>query len=212
MHGPHDHLRISDADRHAVAERLREAAGEGRIDLEELDERLEQTYAAKTYGDLVPLTADLPLGGANLPVPRPGALPVPQGTGLEPTYDSSFSVMGEVVRKGVWVVPERHTVFTLMAGGTIDLRQAIFSGPEIVIIANAVMAGIDVYVNAQTRIVCEGVGIMGTFGEGRHRVEPDLHAGSPTVRVKGMALMGAVDVTRRPMPGEKKKKGLLRGR
>jgi len=211
MAGPHDHLRISDADRHDVAERLREAAGEGRIDLEELEERLEQAYAARTYGDLHPLTADLPLGGVNLPVPRPGAVPAAGATGFEPSYDSSVSVMGEVVRKGVWVVPERHTVFTMMAGGTIDLRQAIFSAPEIVVVANAVMAGIDIYVNAQTRIVCEGVGIMGTFGEGRHRVEAELHAGSPTVRVKGMALMGAVDVTRRPMPGEKKKR-LLRGR
>ena len=53
-------LRISDADRHRVAEVLREAAGEGRLDLDELDERLEATYAAKTYGDLVPITVDLP--------------------------------------------------------------------------------------------------------------------------------------------------------
>ena len=53
-------LRISDEDRHQVAEILREAAGEGRIDLDELDERLEATYAARTYADLVPITLDLP--------------------------------------------------------------------------------------------------------------------------------------------------------
>ena len=53
-------LRISDADRNRVAELLRDAAGEGRLDLDELDERLEATYAAKTYADLVPITVDLP--------------------------------------------------------------------------------------------------------------------------------------------------------
>ena len=53
------YLRVSDKERHEVAEVLREAAGEGRITLEELDERLEATYAARTYADLVPLTADL---------------------------------------------------------------------------------------------------------------------------------------------------------
>ena len=53
-------LRISDEDRHQVAELLRQAAGEGRIDLDELDERLEATYPAKTYGELVPITVDLP--------------------------------------------------------------------------------------------------------------------------------------------------------
>ena len=53
-------LRISDADRHQVAEILREAAGEGRLDIDELDQRLEATYAARTYADLVPITLDLP--------------------------------------------------------------------------------------------------------------------------------------------------------
>src|SRR6188508_243851 len=59
--GDPSRLRISDADRHRVGEVLREAAGEGRLDIEELEERLEAAYAAKTYGDLVPLTADLPV-------------------------------------------------------------------------------------------------------------------------------------------------------
>ena len=53
-------MRISDADRNKVAEVLREAAGDGRIDFDELDERLEATYAAKTYAELVPITHDLP--------------------------------------------------------------------------------------------------------------------------------------------------------
>ena len=38
-------LRISDTERHQVAEILREAAGEGRLDLEELDQRLEATLS-----------------------------------------------------------------------------------------------------------------------------------------------------------------------
>jgi hypothetical protein len=40
-------MRIFDADRDDVAAILREAAGEGRLDLEELDERLSAVYAAK---------------------------------------------------------------------------------------------------------------------------------------------------------------------
>ncbi|GAB3656009.1 hypothetical protein GCM10027596_09700 [Nocardioides korecus] len=72
-------LRISDADRHRVAEHLREAAGEGRLDLEELDERLEATYAARTYADLVPLTEDLPGHRDLTPVDRPRPSPLPPG-------------------------------------------------------------------------------------------------------------------------------------
>jgi hypothetical protein len=57
----HDlHLRASDAERDATGERLRAAAAEGRLDLEELEQRLEWTYAAKTRGQLLALTGDLP--------------------------------------------------------------------------------------------------------------------------------------------------------
>ncbi|MFC7644310.1 DUF1707 domain-containing protein [Streptosporangium lutulentum] len=47
-------LRVSHADREAVVERLSEAAAEGRIDLTELDTRLEQALNARTYADLAP--------------------------------------------------------------------------------------------------------------------------------------------------------------
>jgi uncharacterized protein DUF1707 len=54
------HMRISDADRAATAERLRIAVDEGRLDLTEYDARLRSAYAATTYGELEPITADLP--------------------------------------------------------------------------------------------------------------------------------------------------------
>jgi hypothetical protein len=53
-------LRASDADRDAVAERLRAAAVEGRLEPDELEERLHRALRARTYGDLDPLLVDLP--------------------------------------------------------------------------------------------------------------------------------------------------------
>jgi fatty acid desaturase len=53
-------LRIADADRERVAERLRRAAGEGRLAPEELEERLEAAFAARTEAELAPLVGDLP--------------------------------------------------------------------------------------------------------------------------------------------------------
>jgi hypothetical protein len=58
-------MRISDADRAATAEHLRIALDEGRLDITEYDERVRGANAATTYGDLEPITADLP------PVPVP---------------------------------------------------------------------------------------------------------------------------------------------
>jgi uncharacterized protein DUF1707/2TM domain-containing protein len=53
-------LLASDADRERTAERLRSAAGEGRLTPAELEERLETAFSARTEAELEPLTADLP--------------------------------------------------------------------------------------------------------------------------------------------------------
>ncbi|HZS20169.1 MAG TPA: DUF1707 domain-containing protein [Pseudonocardiaceae bacterium] len=55
-----DRMRAADSDRERVAERLRSAHDEGRLTLAEYDERVQQAWAARTYGELAALTADLP--------------------------------------------------------------------------------------------------------------------------------------------------------
>jgi hypothetical protein len=192
-------LRISDTDRHQVAEILRQAAGEGRIDLTELDERLEATYAAKTYADLVPLTADLPVRG---PAARPAPRPRPAGpVGPLVRHDSTIAILGGASRKGTWELGATHTAFAMMAGIDLDLREARFTQRETVIYANAFWAGIDIVVNEFTHVIVDGIGIMGGFDHARDKVPPALGPDSPTVRVKGIALMAGVTVQRRPMPG-----------
>lgn len=53
-------MRAGDTDRKAVADQLKLALDEGRLDLSEYDERLQKTYAAKTFADLDGLLDDLP--------------------------------------------------------------------------------------------------------------------------------------------------------
>ena len=52
--------RASDAEREHHAELLREHAAQGRLTVDELDERLDRVYAARTLGELTPVVADLP--------------------------------------------------------------------------------------------------------------------------------------------------------
>lgn len=205
-------LRISDDDRHQVAEVLRRAAGEGRIDLEELEERLEATYNAKTYGEIVPITADLPVRTTDaLPGPPSVSPPAVRPAAQRPavpaaTYENSLSVMGDCTRRGVWRVPEQHTAFSLMGSVTLDLREAELAAREVTINAVAIMAGIEIVVNPWTQVVVDGLGIMGDFSQGRDKAPAEITAGSPVVRVKGLALMAGVNVVRKPMPGESRKK------
>src|SRR3954454_9149874 len=79
---PSPALRASDADRERVAAALRRHHVDGRLDTDELQERLGACYAARTLGELEPLLADLP--GAGRPAARarrggapPWAWPVP---------------------------------------------------------------------------------------------------------------------------------------
>jgi hypothetical protein len=195
-------LRISDEDRHKVAELLRQAAGEGRIDLEELDERLEATYRAKTYGELVPITADLPAArsAAPAPVPPPRTVPTTQGPAVR--YSSALAIMSETRRSGVWLVEEQLSAFALMGSVVLDMRLAQFESREVVVTANAVMGEVQVIVDAATTVIVEGVGVMGDFSEQRPKVPFDAERGGPVVRVRGFALMGGVHVQRKGPPGE----------
>jgi hypothetical protein len=188
-------LRISDADRHQVAEILRQAAGEGRLDMDELDQRLEQTYAARTYADLVPITLDLPAHPHPRPVVRPAAASPQVVPGAD--RESHLAILSGLSRKGVWVVPQHMSIFCMMGGAELDLRQAKFAAQEVVITINAFMGGAQVIVGPTTRVQMEGTGIMGGYSEPSGLVEADLDDASPVVRIKGVAIWGGVSVERK---------------
>jgi hypothetical protein len=108
-------MRAADADRQQVADALRQALNEGRLDLHEYDERLQRTYAAKTYGDLDGLLQDLPAVVSQAQVaPFAGeaaAAAVPDGRVAHPdatrrwlveTWDDWAGAVG--VTTAIWVV------------------------------------------------------------------------------------------------------------
>ena len=203
---PHDpsQMRISDADRQRVTDVLRDAAGEGRIDLDELEERLELTWQAKTYGELVPITLDLQAAG---PVAPPAASPVLRTPSSVPAvgHNSSVAIMSECKRQGVWSVPEHHSAFAMMGSVLIDLRQAQLSAHETLVNASAIMGEVKVIVPADMHVVMDGTPIMGEFNQAKDKVPAEVGPGSPVVRIRGMALMGSVTVQRQPAPGTPKK-------
>ena len=193
-------LRISDAERHQVAEILREAAGEGRLDLDELDQRLEATYAARTYADLVPITLDLPAHRHQRPAPARRPVNPPSSPPVVvpgPARENHFAIMSGLSRKGIWVVPQQMTITAMMGGAELDLRQARFAAPEVVITINAFMGGAQVIVGPHVRVQMEGVGIMGGYSGPSGLVEADLDESSPVVRIKGFAIWGGVSVERK---------------
>ncbi|HVT67152.1 MAG TPA: DUF1707 domain-containing protein, partial [Trebonia sp.] len=157
-------MRASDADRERVANVLREAAGDGRLTMEELDERLDAVYAAKTYAELAPITHDLPDAGSGY-VPAVPAAPAadPARFGGEATSSGAVAILGGFSRKGDWTVPKEFTAFCFMGGGEIDMRDAHFAEHEVTIHIVAIMGGCEVIVPEDATVRVTGVGIMGAF-------------------------------------------------
>lgn len=77
---PRERMRAADSDRESVAEQLRVAHADGRLDLAEYDERVQQAWAARTYGELDVLTADLP----GIQATPAAAVPAPRHQDIEP--------------------------------------------------------------------------------------------------------------------------------
>lgn len=184
MEGSHDDrsLRASDDDRERVAEVLRQAAGDGRLTLAELQDRLEALYAAKTYGELEPVVADLP----SVRLPRPSAsAPSPVRTageaaavpdrvgGVPVSRVAKAAVFGEVTRRGQWVVPSDYRVKAVFGGVELDLREARLESHEISIEIRAFFGGF--------------------ADEASTRQAPP---GAPVVRIGGKAVFGGVNVKR----------------
>lgn len=94
MTGPVDpgSLRAGNADREQVVAQLHKAFEEGRLDVAELDERIAAAYAAKTMGELVPLTADLP--GSRSLAPRGSSAPARPAADREIERSSRRAAIG----------------------------------------------------------------------------------------------------------------------
>ena len=74
--GGHGHLRASGADREQVIELLKVAFVQGRLTQDELDTRVGQALASRTYADLADLTGDIPAGPAGAePAAEPAGTP-----------------------------------------------------------------------------------------------------------------------------------------
>ena len=188
-------LRASDADRERVAEILREAAGDGRVSMEELDERLDAVYAAKTYAELEPITRDLPAPGTpNMPASAAAPAGDPARFGGVPTSHTAVAILGGFSRRGDWVVPKQFNAVAILGGGEIDLREARFAEPVVTLNVVAILGGVEITVPEDATVRVTGIGIMGGFDHGS---SGSGAAGGPTIVINGVAIMGGVDVKRK---------------
>jgi Domain of unknown function (DUF1707) len=184
--GPADAARAGDADREAVAEQLRMAAGEGRLDLEELDDRLGQAYGARTYGQLRALVADLPALPVSLS--RHDALPEPETLVLKTTAPN-------IKQSGRWVVPQRITAETTSGIITIDFTQATCVHREVAVEAVSKTGWIRLILPPGWAARIDPSSTNTSHIRNKAAETPD--PGAPTLIVTGHPVMGYIRIRQR---------------
>jgi hypothetical protein len=192
--------RVSDLEREDVAERLREAAGEGRLSYTELEDRLETVYGAKTYGELVHVTSDLPNG---LAVPNVAA------STLTPHYASNALATAPVMtvflseqkRQGAWLAPQRQEVNAVLGDVTLDYTEAQLPYDEIFIEVKCILADVKIRVPQNAIVHLDSNPVLGSVTEqdaGFGGVtDPDPNP--PKIfRIHGTAILGEIKIKRGP--------------
>ncbi|MGI5259988.1 DUF1707 SHOCT-like domain-containing protein [Streptomyces angustmyceticus] len=185
-------LRASDADRDRVAEILREALAEGRLDPEEHAERIDTVYRAKTMGELEPVIRDLPAAGTGR------ARPDQEAYGpIAPVPDQNLvAIFSASARKGRWRAPARINAFALFGSVEIDLTEAVFPQRQVQINVTAVFGSVEIRVPENITLRSSGSGVLGSFEVESHDSED---ADAPQVVVNGFAVLGSVEA--RPRRG-----------
>lgn len=177
--------RAADTDRIQVAQLLAYAAEQGRLQMQDYEDRLTKAYAATTYEELDELRADLP--GAMLS-PRRGGKPNPAPSTL------LLALMSNFERRGRWNVPKKLTTFTFWGTGVVDLRYADFTSTDVEIHAISIMGAQNILLPPEVNVEIHGRGVMGGFD---HTVPGQGTPGAPTVKIHGFSLWGGVGIKRK---------------
>ena len=170
--------RAGDADREAVAERLRDAAGDGRLDFAELETRLDLVYAAKTLPELADVIADLPA--------RPHATTVPaKTTPLSVTLQS-----GAISKKGFWRVPEQITLECMSGSIKLDFTEAECVHREVKLDVTVHSGSVVLVVPTGWEVDLSQASASSGAISNKVRNRPD--PGAPVIRVAGTVRSGVI--------------------
>jgi hypothetical protein len=171
-------LRISDADRNGTLRRLHNAVALGLIDIGEFEERSALVSLARMRSDLDTLVGDLP---------GPGAIVTSAADRVE-----LRGWLGSLKRSGEWIVPTRLALVRRMGSIELDLVNARFAGPVVVVELDMKFGGVDIRLPDGASASIDDVEVIG--GSARDRRKNAPAEGTPHVVLTGRVVCGSVDL------------------
>jgi hypothetical protein len=184
QHEPRE-IRASDTERQRVVATLQAACVDGRLDLDEYGQRVQDALAARTRAQLEALLIDLP-----------APIGVDVGRGIAPTsrpgVSTTMAVLGSAQRNGFWRLAEESRVIAVLGSSKIDLRSARISAAVTTLEVTAVLGSVDVIVPAGVEVELE---VHAVLGSRDLRVAGTPPApGAPVIRLTGIVLLGSLTV------------------
>lgn len=195
-------MRASDADRERVADRLREALAEGRLDAAEHTERLDALYRAKTVGELAETVRDLPPPADGPEAPVFSSPEAERLASASQGRENIVAVFGGAERKGRWLVEPRTNVSAMFGGVGLDFREAVLTRREVTVQCAVLCGGLDITVPPGVRVVNSTTSIFG--GTSLHGTDAVTDPNAPVIRLTGTCMFGGIDVKAKK-PKRKKK-------
>jgi hypothetical protein len=179
------------------------------LTVDEFESRLDQAYVTTTQEGLAALLSGLPvLASRSAAVAAPPVATVPAEQVKD--FGMQIAIMGGSERKGSWTPPRKLYSLAVMGGAGLDFREARMPPGETVVNVLAVMGGTEIIVPPGLAVETHGMGLMGGFeavDQAGDYTDPD----APRLLIRGMAIMGGVEITVR-MPGETAKDARQRRR
>ncbi len=194
-------LSLEDRKERAVR-RLGAHFAEDHLSVEEFENSVDRVYAAATPREVDGVFEGLPALRAPILPERTGALVPTRRARPEDVPERGFqlALMGGVERTGAWTPARKFTAVAVMGGVGVDLREAALGPGLTELRVIAVMGGIEVIVPPGLAVETRGLGIMGGF-DGFDQPSGDPDPDAPKLLIRGVAVMGGVEVTSR-LPGE----------
>jgi hypothetical protein len=184
-------LRASDADRDKVAAVLQAAYIDGRISQSEHTERLEAALTAKTFDDLLPLTADLVPVPASHGSARTGSSSLSVPLGGDSETERMTAVLSTVKRNGKWRVRTRSAANNLLGTVDLDFTQAVFATPVIEVNVTQLLGTVVLRVPVGATVRDETTNVLGSTSiKGIGESNP----AQPTIVITGTNILGEVKV------------------
>lgn len=185
---------LTDAEREAAAERLADAAGAGRLTLQEFSDRVGQVWGADDRAEIVRATADIEL---------------PPPVGSTRTVSTVVCVLGDQRRTGRWRLPAKVRGWTLLGDIHLDLREVVCAEPTVEIGVWTVMGDLELVVPDGVEVELTGIDLM---GDRELRLAPVPRVpGTPLIHVKAYTVMGDVKIRSSGAPAPERR-GWHRGK